>query len=95
MTFKMTKKWLRFYVANSSLLEANTARIAPISDFIALWAGLFNNTYVLIIKNKIILIILGNVTTATSSADGFVTPEGHHTMEFFEMCAALITQLAR
>jgi len=37
----------------------------------------------------------GNVTTATSSADGFVTPEGHHTMEFFEMCAALITQLAR
>merc|ERR1739848_360561 len=37
----------------------------------------------------------GNVTTATSSTDGFVTPEGHHTMEFFEMCAALITQLAR
>lgn len=24
-----------------------------------------------------------------------VTPGGHHTMEFFEMCAALITQLAR
>ena len=23
------------------------------------------------------------------------TPGGHHTMEFFEMCAALITQLAR
>ena len=22
-------------------------------------------------------------------------PGGHHTMEFFEMCAALITQLAR
>ena len=42
MTFKMTKT-----TANLSLLEANTARIAPIiSDFIALWAGLFlNNTY--------------------------------------------------
>ncbi|XP_028157592.1 5'-AMP-activated protein kinase catalytic subunit alpha-2-like [Ostrinia furnacalis] len=23
------------------------------------------------------------------------TPQGHHTMEFFEMCAALIIQLAR
>ena len=29
------------------------------------------------------------------SSAGFVSPEGHHTMEFFEMCAALITQLAR
>ena len=29
------------------------------------------------------------------SSDGFGSPEGHHTMEFFEMCAALITQLAR
>merc|ERR1712170_246492 len=27
------------------------------------------------------------------SSDGFGSPEGHHTMEFFEMCAALITQL--
>lgn len=24
-----------------------------------------------------------------------INPGGHHTMEFFEMCAALITQLAR
>ena len=47
MTFKMTKTTASLYVANLSLLEANTARIAPIiSDFIALWAGLFlNNTY--------------------------------------------------
>ena len=26
---------------------------------------------------------------------GITAPGGHHTMEFFEMCAALITQLAR
>jgi 5'-AMP-activated protein kinase catalytic alpha subunit len=29
------------------------------------------------------------------SGDAMVETQGHHTMEFFEMCAALITQLAR
>ena len=54
MTFKMTKTTASLYVAYLSLLEANTARIAPIiSDFIALWAELFlNNTYVLVIIKK-------------------------------------------
>jgi 5'-AMP-activated protein kinase catalytic alpha subunit len=32
-------------------------------------------------------------SNAVSSLESQVT--GHHTMEFFEMCAALITQLAR
>lgn len=36
------------------------------------------------------------VTPATPLAPASPTqPQGHHTMEFFEMCAALIIQLAR
>ena len=30
-----------------------------------------------------------------NNEDSNPAPGGHHTMEFFEMCAALITQLAR
>ncbi len=34
-------------------------------------------------------------TSAVAANNEPNTPGGHHTMEFFEMCAALITQLAR
>lgn len=41
---------------------------------------------------------LSNIPTPVQTGDGAVstkTIKGHHTMEFFEMCAALIIQLAR
>lgn len=41
--------------------------------------------------------VLGSVPTPiqTGSACAMKPNTGHHTMEFFEMCAALIIQLAR
>lgn len=43
--------------------------------------------------------LLGSVPTpvqSVSESDDTITKNnGHHTMEFFEMCAALIIQLAR
>lgn len=42
--------------------------------------------------------LLGNIPTPVQTGDNAVstkTIKGHHTMEFFEMCAALIIQLAR
>ena len=37
----------------------------------------------------------GYPTSSSSDGNPLALESGHHTMEFFEMCAALITQLAR
>lgn len=37
----------------------------------------------------------GNVGNGSNSSDPYNQTQCHHIMEFFEMCASLITQLAR
>lgn len=99
-----SRRWIikaTYWISKVCLWKTRLTRTAEVEELlkilVRLWRTFFPHSFPLHLceEELIHLFFSGAVVKEKEAEVENQMPGGHHTMEFFEMCAALITQLAR